>query len=94
MQLATEIKEHGSFLEICGASKLVADLVSELHSGSWFRIGELLEILVTGKGGRQGCLLGAIIFNFVYAKALRRLETQLHLEDILTRIPINKDATP
>ena len=37
--LAKEIQEHGSFLEVCGASTLVANLVSELHSGSWFRIG-------------------------------------------------------
>ena len=92
--LAKEIEEHGSFLEICGTSALVANIVAELQSGSWFSIGELTEILLTDKGGRQGCFLGAIIFNFVYARDLSRLEHQLLHEGIFIRIPIDRDAAP
>ena len=68
--------------------------MSKLHSGSWFRIGELLDFLFTGKDRRQGCQLGSIILNFVYARALKRLETQILIEDILTHIPVDNGAAP
>ena len=93
-QLALEIQQHGSYLEMCGADPKVAKLVAALHTGSWFQIGELMEVLVSAKGGRQGCKLGAIIFNFVYARALMRVEKRLKDEAILLQLPCCVDRPP
>eukprot|EP00973_Karenia_brevis_P045981 6368301-Karenia_brevis.AAC.1 len=52
-------------------------MIKSLHTGAWFRIGGLDSVIVSKSGGRQGCKLGAIIFNTVYAVALRRVKAKL-----------------
>ena len=43
-----------------------------MHTKSWFRVSDNSELLVFGKGGRQGCRYGGIIVNLSYVKALKR----------------------
>ena len=46
--------------------------------------------MVVGKGGRQGCRFGGVLFNLAYARALKRLYQQAEAEDI----PIKLRCTP
>ncbi|CAE8732350.1 unnamed protein product [Polarella glacialis] len=82
-ELAREVRHFGSLLEQLGVDPKVAALVNSLHSNSWFRYSDLPTVIVARKGGRQGCKLGAIIFNMVYARALLMLRDQLRERGVL-----------
>ena len=41
----------------------------------------------TARGGRQGCRLGAIVFNFIYAKALREARNELRDANVILQLP-------
>ena len=49
-------------------------MINTLHSESWFRYGDARGVAHTRMGGRQGCKLGAVIFNVLYAEAMVRLQ--------------------
>ena len=68
----------------------VIKLASSLHDGSWFDIesdaGQSTPIR-TSRGGRQGCRLGAVVFNYIYAKALRETRQMLRDAGIILELP-------
>ncbi|CAE8719304.1 unnamed protein product [Polarella glacialis] len=88
-ELLNGIAQHGSVLYKLGVDPKVAALVNSLHTNTWFRYEDLQTIIVTSKGGRQGCKLGAIIFNMVYARALTMLRTKLEQHGIILQVRWN-----
>ncbi len=93
-ELADEIRQHASYLHMCNADPKVAMLVNALHSGTWFRIGDLSQVILVSKGSRQGCKLGSLIFNFIYARALKYLQARLVEKDVLLKLPFRARGTP
>ena len=93
-ELARELSLHGSLLDQLGADPLVVQLVAALHTGSWFQFGSNVSVLLSRFGGRQGCKLGALIFNFVYARALKRLQTRMSDHGLLLMLPLPSCKAP
>ena len=75
--LVQDILTNGPFLQQIGIPSEYVELMTSLHSSSWFTYGKLRSALVTRKGGRQGCKLGDLIFNLVYERALTELREKL-----------------
>ena len=76
-QLAEWIDETGGLLKAGGADAAVRELVASLHHGAWFRLPGDDSYIVTVAGGRQGCKLGALVFNLIYSLALTMLKKDL-----------------
>ena len=64
-----------------GIDGMVRELIVSLHSGSWFQVGSSPDLVVARRGGRQGCKLGAIVFNLVYAVALSHVRTSIQKQN-------------
>ena len=60
-----------------GVSKKLVSLIASLHSQAWFRYGTHDAYGATRHGGRQGCVLGGIVFNAAFAVALRIVRHEL-----------------
>eukprot|EP00973_Karenia_brevis_P048822 6773256-Karenia_brevis.AAC.1 len=75
--IVTWLEDHGPILEELGVDKKAFELCKSLYSGSWYRMGDAEELLVSRCGGRQGCRLGAMIFNLIYTVALHRAREEL-----------------
>ena len=73
----THLDKEGPLLERWGVDEVTIDLLRALHLNAWFSIGTLEEVVIARVGGRQGCLVGAIIFNSVYKLALEALRKSL-----------------
>ena len=57
------------------------ELLKGVHENAWFKLdGADGERIVTTRGGRQGCRLGGMVFNMIYAKALQEARSQLKEE--------------
>ena len=74
LELAEWINDTGGLLRGAGTDPVVTDLVASLHVGSWFQLPNDDNLIVSIAGGRQGCKLGALIFNAIYSVALARSE--------------------
>ena len=72
-QMAAEIESTGGLLLALGAHPGAVELIKSLHTNSWFKFSDLDTGIISNKGGRQGCKLGGLIFNLIYAKALKVL---------------------
>jgi len=83
---AADINTDGCFLTQLGLPEGVVELIRSLHTDTWFRYADLDTLIVTHKGGRQGCKLGGIIFNLIYARALHKLRERLLSEGIALRL--------
>ena len=51
MELARELSLHGPLLDQLGADPLVVQLVAALNTGSWFRLGSNVSVLLSRFGG-------------------------------------------
>ena len=96
-ELADEIDRTGGILRECGVDDATRKVVTSLHHGSWFTVGregdpDTKPALVTARGGRQGCRLGAIVFNWIYAKSLKELRKDMHHEDIVFHLAGSTDT--
>ena len=80
------INEHGSAFDQWEVDKKVTALICGLHSKAWASYGESTSYIVTSTGGRQGCKLGAIIFNAAYSLALSVLHARLRAASITLRL--------
>ena len=76
-EIAQWIDESGGLLKSCDVDDSVCALVNSVHDGAWFRLPTDDKYVVTVSGGRQGCKLGALIFNLIYSIALKRLRNEL-----------------
>ena len=77
MNIDRLVREQGSVLEQMGLDGKVREIIISLHSGSWFKVGSSPDLVVARRGGRQGCKLGAIVFNSIYAVALSHVRTSI-----------------
>ena len=85
-ELAAWIDDTGGLLLAAGADGSVVELVASLHSGSWFQLPNDDKYIVSIAGGRQGCKLGALIFNAIYSVALARVRAELCKYDIMLHV--------
>ena len=84
--LVNFISVNGHVLKQLGANPVAEALARSLHTAAWFQLPADTHLLVTRTGGRQGCKLGAVLFNMVYSVALRRVTAALAERGIVTRI--------
>jgi len=88
-RLAHFIETERPALAQAGVSPHVLEMVRSLHTGAWFRVGSLDSVIVSKLGGRQGCKLGSIVFNVVYAVALNRLRTWMREAGVILVVKVN-----
>jgi hypothetical protein len=80
------IAVHGHVFEQLGTNPDAAALARSLHTSAWFQLPGDTQLIVTRSGGRQGCKLGAMLFNLIYSVALRRITAELAEQGIVLRI--------
>jgi hypothetical protein len=83
LELANWINDTGGLLCGAGVDAAVTDLVASLHAGSWFQLPNDDSYIVSIAGGRQGCKLGALVFNAIYSVALARVKAELSRLDAM-----------
>ncbi|CAK0869748.1 unnamed protein product [Prorocentrum cordatum] len=71
------LRDQPPLLKAWGVSDHTIALLRGLHCGSWFGVGEASDVVCPKTGGRQGCKVGAILFNSVYSIALKALHAAL-----------------
>ena len=76
-EVAAEITKTGGLLKELLVDVTVRGAAAALHSGAWFQLRGDSAFLHTVCGGRQGCRLGALIFNLAYSVALSRIRHAL-----------------
>ena len=67
------IDDDGHLLNQMGVDETCARIINSLHNGAWFQLAWNDKAIVTRTGGRQGCKLGADVFNLIYSIALMRV---------------------
>ena len=72
--VAGDIDSNGCILDQLQAHPHIIQMVSSLHTKSWFQFGSAADVLVVEKGGRQGCRFGGKLFNFASQKRLLKSE--------------------
>ena len=83
-ELAKWIDETGGLLRLCATDPVVVALIASLHDGSWFQLPNDPQYIISVAGGRQGCKLGALVFNAIYSIALARIRAELAEFDNIT----------
>ena len=85
-EMAAFIDRTGGILREVGVDIATASLTNSLHDSAWAVVkGGLDEsencskspAIISKRGGRQGCKLGAMVFNFIYACCLKRFRERL-----------------
>ena len=79
--------KRGSVLEQWGVDAKVAKLISAIHTHSWMQHECAKEVVVTTRGGRQGCKIGGVIFGAVCAQALKDLRRDLRRLSLMRSEP-------
>ena len=77
------IRERGSLLEQWGVDGKVAKLIFAIHTHSWMKHECAKQVVVTTRGGRQGCKIGGVIFGAVFAQALKDLRCDLRRSGLI-----------
>ena len=90
-ELVEWIDETGGLLRAAGADEAVIALMASLHSGSWFKLPNDEKFIISIAGGRQGCKLGAIVFNSIYSVALARVRAELSKHNIILHVKVNNE---
>ena len=89
--ITQRIREDGTALEAWGADPKVVALIRGLHTKAWFKVGDNDSYVATYTGGRQGCKLGATIFNSVYEQALVAVRSRLHEAGIVLVLKVDDE---
>ena len=89
--ITQRIREDGTALEAWGADPKVVALIRGLHTKAWFKVGDNDSYVATYTGGRQGCKLGATIFNSVYEQALVAVRSRLREAGILLVLKVDDE---
>ena len=71
------VEKHGTVLNQFGANEKVVHMVNALHTQCWAVYGDLQQVIVGYKGGRQGCKLDGVIFNCIYGVAMKEVRQKL-----------------
>ena len=84
--LHRDLQSDGGLLEFLGCDPSVCELINSLHTNSWFQIGNSEHVIVSNRGGRQGCEIGGHIFNMIYSRALHSLKHKMRKHGILLHV--------
>ncbi|CAK0880854.1 unnamed protein product [Prorocentrum cordatum] len=84
--LASYICSEGGVFEQWNVDPKVTSLVARLHEGSWFSYGSLGTVVRSHKGGRQGCIFGATVFNAGYSVPIKMLHEEMRRKGITLRV--------
>jgi hypothetical protein len=85
--VAESIDSNGCVFTQLKVHPRVIELMSSLHTKSWFCVGEGdAGHMIVEKGGRQGCRFGGKIFNTCYGVALYEFRDLLRVHGVETRI--------
>ena len=87
------ISENTSIFEQLHVCSEAMEVARSMHTGVWFTLPGDEEALVSGCGGRQGCKLGALLFNMIYSVALRRVSRELLVAGVVLHLP-RRDGAP
>ena len=90
--IAAFVDRTGGLLKLWGVDPKVRVLIAAMHTGSWFRYGDLQTIISTSLGGRQGCKFGSLIFNGGYSVALAMVHDELIAAGITLKLHESPDA--
>ena len=93
-RLVAELSGGGALLPRLGVDLGIAELLRSLHTNAWMRLTADSDYLCTRRGGRQGCRVGSIVFNLIYAIALHELRNELKEKGVLLRLPVASGAAP
>ncbi|CAK0877917.1 unnamed protein product, partial [Prorocentrum cordatum] len=77
-QVTEFIQTHGDLLRAAGVPADAAALVAEMHANTWLTVQKGVMkpgamVVRTTEGARQGCKIGALIFNVIYEYALKKV---------------------
>ncbi|CAK0793594.1 unnamed protein product [Prorocentrum cordatum] len=90
--LASYICSEGGVFEQWNVDPKVTSLVARLHEGSWFSHGSLDTVARSHKGGRQGCIFGATVFNAGYSVPIKMLHEEMRRKGITLRVRSGEKA--
>ena len=79
--------QEPSALDEAGAPTHVSRVFRALHRDTWFKLGDQTDIVRTEIGSRPGDSFADIVFGFLWAKLLKRIESILVAHNILEHVP-------
>ena len=82
--------EEAHVLHEAGVDPHTVGLLHSMHDTSWFRVPGCSDYLISGRGGRQGCRYGSILFNLCYSKALEKFYRDVRKAGIALRISFKR----
>jgi len=88
------ILKYGTVAEQMNLPESARQLLRSLHAGSWFAFNDTDTVLVVNKGGRQGCRFGGVLFNLVYACALKHWHSKMKELGITTKVSFSSGRFP
>ena len=71
---------------------LIIIILRTLHVGSWFSLGQLTSAVKYGLGGRQGCKVGATMFDGAWDISLTILNSSLEADGLALKLNRVGDA--
>ena len=80
------IHEHGCVFDQVNVNKKAVRMINILHTKAWAKYGDLKSVVVSYRGGRQGCKLGGVIFGAVYAVAIREVRLRMNAKGITVNL--------
>ena len=91
--------EHGTLLHREGCDPALNAMIHDHHSGSWIGLGSkpvTLDSVVieTMIGARQGCSLGALIFNVAYEHTLQKIRARARAAGLDVEVGYDPDMPP
>ena len=87
------IDASGGIIRELGVGPDIHALLAGMHQGAWFRMdGPEADFILTARGGRQGCRLGGLVFNMIYARALRRMREKLAEKGVTNKLAFRAAA--
>ena len=92
MWLVKYIEIEKPIFERIGVPRKICRMINAIHTMSWARYGNLTLVIVSSKGGRQGCKLGGIIFNAIFTLAMEEVRGKLSSGGIIFEAKFLKDA--
>lgn len=89
--VADYVDKHGTVFQQFGVDEKVAALINAIRTHTWFKYGSLESVVSFATGGRQGCKLGGVLFNAVYAQALGIVRERLRNAKIVLVVKSKTD---
>ena len=86
------LENGGPVLERIGVDAKIIRLINALHTKAWARYGALASVVVTTKGGRQGCKLGGVIFAIIFGQVMANVRARLSADGILLKTSFCEDS--